>query len=182
MDATALAVVQVVLGALVLLFGRRLFWLFVAVVGFLLGMQITQQLMPDQSQTVVLIISAVLGIVGAILAVAVSRGIAAVAGFLAGGALAVQLLPQLGVSLGSNAWIAFVVGGIIGIVLILMLFDLSIILFSSLVGANLILQGAGHFIAIAAGTVTIALIVLVVVGIAFQIGLLQAAARPRTAS
>ena len=55
-------------GILLLFLGRKLFWLFVAVVGFLLGLTYAPQLLSNQPQSVILTISLITGLLGALLA------------------------------------------------------------------------------------------------------------------
>ena len=56
------------IGVLLLVFGRKLFWLFVGV-GFLWGFQIASQLLPANSQIAILAAALVLGLIGAVLAI-----------------------------------------------------------------------------------------------------------------
>ena len=74
-------------------------------------------------------------IVGALLVVFLQQVVIAAAGFGAGGYSAVALLDLLNLDFGWLALIAFVIGGIIGTVLVTMLFDWALIGLSSLVGA-----------------------------------------------
>ena len=63
MDLTFIAA-----GVLLLFLGRKLFWLFVAVVGFLIGMTFAPELLPNQPDSVILTISLIVGLLGALLA------------------------------------------------------------------------------------------------------------------
>ena len=60
---------RVLVGLLLLVLGRRLYWLFVAGVGFLYGLKLAPVLMPEQSETVIVIVALVLALVGALVAV-----------------------------------------------------------------------------------------------------------------
>jgi hypothetical protein len=133
--------VSLILGAILLLLGRKLFWIFVGAIGFLVGFNLAAQYLSDQSTWVILLIAVVAGIIGSVLAVVVQRVAILVAGFLAGGYLAVQLLQMLDLNLSLSegvAWLPYVVGGIIGAVLLFVIFDWALILLSSLAGATLI--------------------------------------------
>ncbi|MGZ9167116.1 MAG: hypothetical protein ACXW4U_18250, partial [Anaerolineales bacterium] len=64
----------------------------------------------------------------------------AIAGFLAGGYILTALAGMLGLDAGVFVWIVYVVGGIIGVILISLLFDWALITLSSLAGASLVVQ------------------------------------------
>ncbi len=130
--------INVAVGALLLLFGRRLFWLFVAGVGFVVGITWAKQWLGGGSDLVAFIVAIGVGLIGAILSVFLQRLVVAIAGFLAGG----YLLGQLAFALNYNAyaWIAFLVGGIIGAILVAGLFDWALIVLSALTGATAIVQ------------------------------------------
>jgi hypothetical protein len=133
--------VSLVLGAILLLLGRKLFWIFVGAVGFLVGFNLASQYLSDQSIWVILLVAIVAGIIGSVLAVILQRVATLVAGFLVGGYLTVQLLQMLEVDLAlaeGVAWLPYVLGGIVGAVLLFALFDWALIFLSSLVGATLI--------------------------------------------
>jgi len=80
------------IGVLLLVLGRKLFWLFVGVVGFLWGFQIASQLLPANSQIAILVAALVLGLIGAVLAIFVQHLVVILAGFLAGGHLVIRIL------------------------------------------------------------------------------------------
>jgi len=128
---------HLLIGALVLILGRRLFWLFVAVAGFFAAFQAVPELLPDQTQVVVLGIALAAGVVGALLAIFLQYLAAGLAGFVAGGFAAQSLQSLLGPDLG---WILFAVGGGIGLVLVLLAFDWALILLSALIGARIMLE------------------------------------------
>lgn len=128
----------VIVGILLLTLGRKLFWLFVGGSGFVVALYITAELMPDQSSWVFLLAAIVAGILGAWLAVSLQWVAVGVGGSLAGGYLAVALVESLNLDIGGPQWLQFVVGGIIGAVLLGALFNPALIVLSSLVGAALV--------------------------------------------
>ena len=130
--------VSVLLGAALLFAGRRLFWLFVGALGFIFGVQLAS-LIPQLSETTVLVIGLVFGVIFALLAVFLQRLAVGLAGFLAGGFILTTFLTRLGVESLSN-WVVYIIGGLIGIVLVFLLFDWTLIIFSSMAGAALLLQ------------------------------------------
>jgi hypothetical protein len=130
--------VSVLLGAGLLFSGRRLVWLFVGALGFIFGMQLAS-LLPQLSETTVLVVGLIFGVVFALLAVFLQKLAIGIAGFLAGGFILTTLFARLGVESLSN-WVVYLIGGLIGIVLVLLLFDWTLIIFSSMAGAALLLQ------------------------------------------
>jgi hypothetical protein len=130
--------VSVLLGAALLFAGRRLIWLFVGALGFIFGMQLAS-LLPQLSETTVLIVGLVFGVLFAVLAVFLQRLAIGIAGFLAGGFILTTFFAQLGVESLSN-WVVYIIGGLVGILLVTLLFDWTLIIFSSMAGAALLLQ------------------------------------------
>ncbi len=182
---------ELVAGALLLVLGRRLFWLFVGAIGFLYGMQLAQRFLPNSPGTA-LIAGVVLGIIGALLAILFQRFAVGAAGFLAGGYIALSLATAAGLlgptpgttpnlptvvvaglaalpTAGLATWIVFIVGGVIGALLVAALFDWALIILSSLAGASLIVQA----LSIAAGLSFAAFIVLAILGIVGQARMLR---------
>ena len=125
-------------GAALLILGRKIFWLFAAVIGFLFGMSLAQQIMPGQSQTIMLLVALIIGGLGAILATMIQKIAIGLSGFIAGGYLVYLMIPALSINLGTFLWLAVIIGGIIGAVLASMMFDWALILLSSGVGASVI--------------------------------------------
>jgi hypothetical protein len=131
---------KILVGILLLIFGRKLFWLFVGGIGFFAAMGFTSQLFQSQPEWFTLILALATGIIGAILAVFLQRIAIGLAGFLAGGYLTLSFLDILGVELTRLALLPLIIGGIVGAVLVVLLFDWALIVLSSLVGASLISQ------------------------------------------
>jgi hypothetical protein len=130
--------VSVLLGAALLFAGRQLIWLFVGALGFVFGMQLAS-LLPQLSETTVLIVGLIFGVVFALLAVFLQRLAIGLAGFLAGGFILPTFFARLGVENLSN-WVVYIIGGAIGVILVFLLFDWTLIIFSSLAGSALLLQ------------------------------------------
>ena len=117
----------------------------------------------------------VLGFIGALLALFLQKIAITIAGFLAGGKLAIAIAAAFLVQPAQYYWITFLIGGIVGAVLLLVLFDWALIALSSVVGAYLILSA---FSLPASGT-SILFIALVAVGVIVQAASLR---RRRTIS
>jgi MFS family permease len=134
-------IIGVVIGAAILLFGRKLFWLFVAALGFAMGLEIAAYFMREPPVWMTLLVALVLGVVGALLAILLQKLAIAVAGFIAGGRIAWALAAAFWVEHAHYRGITFVIGGILGALLLLALFDWVLILLSSVEGAHLIANG-----------------------------------------
>jgi hypothetical protein len=162
----SVAIVGALIGAVILLFGRKLFWLCVAAVGFAAGVEIAPHLAHEPSPLLALAIAIVLGLIGALLALFLQKIAIAVLGFLAGGKLAGAIAAAFFVQYAQYSTIIFLVGGIIGAILLLALFDWALIVVSSLIGAHLIVfQGA---IALPQQGSTIIFLGLAIIGILVQ--------------
>ena len=66
-------IVGVLIGVVVLFFGRKLFWLCVAAAGFALGAEIVPHLIQEPSSILGLVVALVFGVLGALLALCSSR-------------------------------------------------------------------------------------------------------------
>ena len=141
-DATRLLI-----GAVLLTFGRKLFWVFVGAVGFVAGMRFAERfpnLVPDD---MAIMYSLIAGVICAVMAVALRKVAVGAAGFFAGGYFLVQLLnvraggaPLAGPGQTVAPWLLFLVGGVIGAVLMNIVFNWTLIVLSSIGGATLICE------------------------------------------
>lgn len=163
-----MTLLRILLGTILLLAGRKLYWLFIAVVGFIAGFLLADIMLPQLSTWLLILVGLVVGSLFAVLAVFLNRLAVALVGFLGGGLLATQLLTYFEVGSGDLNWIAFIIGGIIGIVLAVFLFDWALIVFSSLFGAILI----GSVWENPSSLINLLLLVLILVGIGIQASLM----------
>src|SRR5213594_2923825 len=134
----SVAIVGALIGVVILLFGRKLFWLCVAAVGFAAGVEIAPHLVHEPSALLALTVALVLGLIGALLALFLQKIAIAVLGFLAGGKLAGAIAAAFFIHYAHYSTFIFVIGGLIGAVLLLVLFDWALIVVSAFVGAHLI--------------------------------------------
>jgi hypothetical protein len=134
------SIVQLLFGLAVLTAGRKLYWLFVGVVGFSLGMILATLFFPSESELVLLVIALAAGMIGAILALLLQRLAVGMAGFLAGGYILTNLFEVLGWATAWPYWLLFLIGGVISAVFVTVLFDWALILLSSWMGASLLVQ------------------------------------------
>src|SRR5438046_9773578 len=84
----SVAIVGALIGIVILLFGRKLFWLCVAAIGFAAGAEIAPHLVNEPSPLLALTVALVLGLIGALLALFLQNIAISVLGFIAGGNLA----------------------------------------------------------------------------------------------
>jgi hypothetical protein len=126
---------HILMGLVVLLFGRKLFWVFVGYVGFIVGFYYANQMLALRPGLIVFLVALVAGIIGAVLAIFFQHIAIIVSGFLAGGYLTIHLLNVLRVNPGQLLWLLSIAGGIIGAVLLWGVFDYALIFLSSVVGA-----------------------------------------------
>jgi hypothetical protein len=162
-------VIHIVAGLAALCFGRRLFWLFVGVAGFVAAFEFASVLLPGWEPWLVLCIALGAGIGGALLAVGLQYVAAALAGFAAGAYATVPLATVL----GGTSWIPFV-GGALGALLMFLLFDWALIVLSALTGARALVAVSGLGGPIYTGV----WLLLSAVGIGIQASLLPASTHP----
>jgi hypothetical protein len=132
---------NILLGLILLVFGRKLFWLFVSIAGFLFGMGFAGLIFPDQPKWIQVLFSLGAGFLGASLAVLAQRVAFAVAGFY-GGFYSTLILAQ---SFGSaeNSLVMCTVVGAIGAVFAALITDWAIIVLSCLAGAGAVVEASG---------------------------------------
>ena len=168
------SIVKALLGIVLLLRGSKLFWLFLGSVGFIFAFDFAQHNIHGKTQAVTLAIAVFAGVVGAVVAVLLQRYTVLVAGFFAGGYLLTELSRIFGLGIADNYWPLFIVGGILGAILMNVVFNWALIIFSSLVGASLILEilHVEHHIA------SFVFVCLGILGIVIQSGLIGKKSSP----
>ncbi len=174
------------LGIAVWLFGHRLAILGAAV-GGLLGVVVLQLLLPNAELVTQLLVVLGLAVVGFFLA-AFARGIIEVVilviGAFAGAAAALALLNAFGVERGVLNWVLAVVGGAVGLALIRRSrhgrLDWGMVVLSTLVGSLLIMRALMLMVPALRETFWpgLLLVMLLVVGFAYQGGFLMRRRRP----
>ncbi len=136
-------ILSVIIAAVLLFFGERLYWLFVGGIGFVVGMDLAGRGLAGQPEWIILLAAVLVGVIGAVLAIFFQRIAIGLAGFMAGGYLAQAVLANLaGSATGQAPMIAFVIGGVVGAILVVVLLDWALITISALVGAAMISQWA----------------------------------------
>jgi hypothetical protein len=162
------SLLRILVGLALLTLGRKLFWLFVAAAGFLAGMEIGPAVVGARESWLVLAIAIGAGLVGALLAIAMQKIAIAIAGFLAGGYVAAVLVRNVVAAPASWGWIPYIIGGVLGAILVLVVFDWALILLSSVSGALLVADS----LKLERGVAGLVLVALAVAGIVIQARLL----------
>lgn len=135
-----LNLINLLLGGALLAAGRKLFWLFVGAAGFITGIQLATRFWQG-SEALALIAGLVLGMIFALLAIFLQAIVIGIAGFLSGGYILIALAAMLRLeTTGTMSWVIYIAGGILGLILVSVLFDWALITLSSLAGATLIVQ------------------------------------------
>ena len=158
---------NIILGLIMLIFGRKLFWLFVGIVGFLAGMKFAGMLFADQSPWMLILGGLAAGVIGALLAAFFQRLAFALGGFFGGAYFALIVAQPLGIA--EHSMLLAVVGGGIGAIVAILLMDWAIIVISCLVGAGTIVPQLGFRQSKSA----IIFVVLVIIGIFVQEKLME---------
>lgn len=149
------AVAQIVIGLLETLFGRKLFWLFVAIGGFLIGWFVVPAIYGavNDGASLELWVRVVIGVVAGLvlgsLAMKFTRLMVAIAGFFIFGTATVLIVRYFGGNIpsgSSNHWIAFVCGGVVGSFVMGLLFEWALIVLTSLFGAAATADGIIYFL------------------------------------
>ena len=161
--------VNVIIGAAILIFGRKLFWFFVGFIGFAVGFHFAPYVWNVQSHGLLLVLAILTGIVAAVLSVFFQKIAVGVAGFAAGGYILIILLDLLGFKLNHFIWLPYLIGGVVGAVLLYLIFDWTLIIVSSFSGASLIIQTINLNPLLALGVY----VALVILGIIIQTVLYQ---------
>lgn len=158
------SIFDLILGVVLLVAGRRLFWLLVGGIGFVIGVMLAQQFFHGSELTIVLA-GLVLGIIFALLAVFLESIAIGIAGFLGGGYVLLSIAGMLGLNQNNlMTWVIFAVGGVIGVILVAVLFSWAIITISSLAGASMVVTAFG----MTAATAGLVFIGLVIAGVLIQ--------------
>ncbi len=158
-------------GVALLVVGRRLFWLFVGLIGFMWGIRVAAHFFPGQPEWMVVAIALTAGVLGALLALIFQWFAIGLAGFSVGAYIVLRLLHISGWRTGGIDWLLPLIGGIIGALLIIILFDWALIILSSLAGAGLITES----LHVGQGSETLLLIGLFVAGVLVQSRLMRMA-------
>jgi len=166
-DGTSLAL-QIAVGVSLLMLGRKLYWLFVAAVGFVAATALVAAVFEPESQWVGLAAAVAAGLVGALAAIFLQRIAVAVTGFVALAYLVWEVGPEIGLD-GQVQTVAMLVAGVVGAIFASLLFDWALIFLSSLVGAAILVEAFG----LEQQATIVVMVVLAVAGISIQANMLK---------
>lgn len=130
-------------GIVLLVAGRRVFWLAVGAAGFVFALVLALRWLDAEPVWLLVGLAFLAGFVGAVLAVVLQRVAVALAGFLVGGWAGLALWLLLGGVEGFGALLAFLVAGVVAAILAGALFEAALIVVSALIGAVLVAGAAG---------------------------------------
>ncbi|MCB0195316.1 MAG: DUF4203 domain-containing protein [Anaerolineae bacterium] len=162
--APAIQGFNLLVGIIILVAGRRLFWLVVGAAGFLTGLGLAFNYLNIESTAVLLLIGLVAGIIGIVVALFLQKVAIIIAGFFMGGYFAVGLFDAVAANPAEWQWLIYIVGGIVGAILVSTLFEYALIVLSAVIGASLITEGLN----LSSSITAIVWLVLVVVGLVIQ--------------
>lgn len=154
----------IVLGVLLLFLGRKIFWLFAGAVAFIFALTFIPKYATIQQPTLFYIAVAI-GVIAATAGVFLQKIVLRGAGFIAGGYVLFGLWENFLPSQSLPWWLPFVIGGVLGALLLSFLFDWAMIILSSLTGAFLIVQA----LALEKNVQLVLLIALAILGIVVQV-------------
>lgn len=135
-----------------LLAGAKLFPLLVGGLGFVFVWLLLAKGFLELAETTRILVSAAAGVAASVMAALVKKVGVLLGGFVGGGLALAGVLNSLGVSVPGARWIPFVAGGIVGAILFAKVFDVALVLVSSLAGAAVLThvlfptEGTGSFL------------------------------------
>jgi len=162
-----LALQGLLLGLLVLFFGRRSFWVFASVAGFVFGLWLASGLgagLPAWAQP---LLALTLGVAGAVVGFFAPRLVAALIGSLTLALLGVALAH----SLGAASWLQWLIAialGFVGVILFWRLLDWALIVGTSLLGALLVSLSLTNLFDFARGFGIVPFLLFLAAGIVYQ--------------
>jgi len=164
MSTSTDSLIPLLIGGVLLFFGGRYYWLVAGGVGFLFGTSIGSA--PDGGVVTgsAVAMGILFGVIAAVAAVFVTKFALGMTGFIVGGIFMVRLMEAIGWNLGST-FVAFLVGGMLGLFLVLISQDWALIFLSVITGAGIIVNQ----LELDPSTAGFVYIVLFIVGFVFQL-------------
>jgi MFS family permease len=173
-------ILNVVLGIVLLTTGKKLYWLMVGVVGFFFGLALATQYLTFDPPWLIYIVALVSGVLGAVLGIFLQRFAISLVGFIVGGYGALYVAGLFGFQSQPFNWMAFIVGGIVGLFLVASVFDWALYILSSWAGATLITRTVTGGIGMEETLGLVIFFVLFIIGMILQAGLFKE--KPKTVS
>jgi MFS family permease len=169
---------NIILGIILLTMGKKLYWLLVAVVGFVIGLALATQYVQLDPPWLIYIVAFGAGVIGAVLGFYVQKLAIALVGFLIGGYGALYLAGLLGIKVEPFNWMAFVIGGIVGLLLVASIFDWSLYILSAWAGSTLVTRTLTEGVGLNETLGLILFFILFVVGMIIQAGIYREKPKP----
>lgn len=162
------ALVAIALGSISLFFGRRLYWVFVAVAGFLIGLILVPSLffnnVPEIWQP---LLTLLIALIFAGLSLLLNKVMIAISGAVGLGVFTYSLTNAYLLEWASLA--VTIIAAIAGILASWFLFDWALMLFSSIAGASLVTSGFISIIPRTSGADLLIFLFVFMIGFTFQI-------------
>lgn len=158
MSTSTDSLIPLLIGGALLFFGGRFYWLVAGGVGFLFGTSIGSA--PDGGVITgsALAMGILFGMIAAVASIFVTKFALGMTGFIVGGILFVRVMEAIGWNLGSTL-VAFLIGGLLGLILVIISQDWALIFLSVITGAGIIVNQL-ELDPASAGFVYIALVLL----------------------
>lgn len=131
-------ILRLSLGCILLLAGRNIFWLFIALAGFLIGIELAEIWLAGRPMWLIITVAIAVGLIGAVLSMLFERAAFALGGFYAAAYIAIVLAAKFGFDATPVNVVLAV--GVLGALLATLLMDWAIIALSSLAGATAIVS------------------------------------------
>jgi hypothetical protein len=173
-------ILNVILGIVLLAAGKKLYWLMVAIVGFVIGLALATQYVQSDPPWLIYVMALAAGVLGAVFGIFVQRLAISLVGFLIGGFGASYVAGLLNINAEPFSWMAFIIGGIVGLLLVASVFDWALFILSSWAGATLITRTVTGGIGMNETLGLVVFFTLFVLGMVLQAGLFKEKARPQT--
>lgn len=132
-----------VIGLILIFLGRRVYLISIGILGFLGGLYLITSLIGISHDWRSLLVALLLGVVGSLLAFALHKAAWIFGGFFGGGVLLMYLNDAFSIPAIGSPVVVFILGGIVGALLFLLLLDWALILVTALTGATLITYQSG---------------------------------------
>jgi len=158
------SILAAVSGLMLLLAGRRLFWLAVGLLAFLLSWKLVSLFAGDS--WLVLGVCLMASTIFAWLAVKFIRWSAYLFGLLGGAFAAPLILGALGVQV--NPFMAAALGGVTGLALVMITLNWGLILLTAFTGASVIASGVRESLSLTPPPTNILFLLLLILGVAWQ--------------
>lgn len=162
------ALVAIALGSISLFFGRRLYWVFVAVAGFLIGLILVPSLffnnVPEIWQP---LLTLLIALIFAGLSLLLNKVMIAISGAVGLGVFVYSLTNAYLLEWASL--VVTIIAAIAGILASWFLFDWALMLFSSIAGASLVTSGFISIIPRTSGADLLIFLFVFMIGFTFQI-------------